>query len=87
MAISLHLPKVAMPLGSRRQEIDVHLSKIDSGVAWVSSYWGYNAPKLVYDGESYYTVAAVGTGASPRLRGRSTNCATGSGTGATSGTA
>ena len=42
------------------QEIDVHLSKIDTGVAWVSSYWGYNAPKLVYDGESYYTVALWG---------------------------
>ena len=47
-------------VGVSGQEIDVHLSKIDAGVAWVSSYWGYNAPKLVYDGESYYTVALWG---------------------------
>jgi hypothetical protein len=53
-----------------RSEIEVpyQLSKIDEGVAWVSSYWGYNTPKLVYDGDSYYTVAlwgaeqATGTG-------------------------
>ncbi len=36
------------------------LSKIDEGTAWVSSYWGYNAPKLVYDGEYFYTVALWG---------------------------
>ncbi len=47
-------------VGVSGQEIDVYLSKIDTGVAWVSSYWGYNAPKLVYDGESYYTVALWG---------------------------
>ena len=47
---------------SARSEIEVsyELSKIDEGVAWVSSYWGYNAPKLIHDGDSYYTVALWG---------------------------
>ena len=42
------------------EDISFELSKIDEGRAWVSSYWGYNAPKLVYDGESFYTVALWG---------------------------
>ena len=41
-------------------DITYELSKIDQGTAWVSSYWGYNTPKLVYDGEAYYTVALWG---------------------------
>jgi hypothetical protein len=28
--------------------------------AWVSGYWGYNAPKLVYDGKHYYSVGLTG---------------------------
>jgi len=40
--------------------ITYQLSRIDEGVGWVSSYWGYNAPKLVYDGEAFYTVALWG---------------------------
>jgi hypothetical protein len=36
------------------------LTKIDGGVAWVSPYWGSNAPKLVYDGEAFYTVGLWG---------------------------
>ena len=40
--------------------ITYELSKIDQGRAWVSSYWGYNAPKLVYDGETFYTLALWG---------------------------
>ena len=72
-------------VGVSGQEIDVHLAKIDAGVAWVSSYWGYNAPKLVYDGESYYTVALWGAEQATARGGHSTNCATGSGTGATNG--
>jgi hypothetical protein len=36
------------------------LSRIDSGTAWASAYWGYNAPKLVYDGEYFYTVGFWG---------------------------
>ena len=40
--------------------ISYELTKIDEGTAWVSSYWGYNAPKLVYDGDSFYTVALWG---------------------------
>jgi hypothetical protein len=28
--------------------------------AWVSGYWGYNAPKLVYDGTNYYSASLTG---------------------------
>ena len=42
-------------------EVPYELTRIDAGDSWVSSYWGYNAPKLVYDGEAYYTVALWGT--------------------------
>jgi hypothetical protein len=28
--------------------------------AWVSGYWGYNAPKLVCDGTNYYSVTLAG---------------------------
>jgi hypothetical protein len=28
--------------------------------AWVSGYWGYNAPKLVYDGTNYYSANLIG---------------------------
>ena len=41
-------------------QVDVHLAKIDEGVAWVSSYWGYNAPKLIFDGTAYYTLGLWG---------------------------
>ena len=41
-------------------QVDYQLSKIDEGVAWVSSYWGYNTPKLVYDGDTFYTVGLWG---------------------------
>ena len=40
--------------------VTYELSKVAEGTAWVSSYWGYNAPKLVYDGDHYYTVALWG---------------------------
>ncbi len=33
---------------------------IDSGATWVSGYWGYNAPKLAFDGKSFYTVGLWG---------------------------
>ncbi|MCE2449825.1 MAG: hypothetical protein J4F35_16035 [Candidatus Latescibacteria bacterium] len=55
-------------VGVSGQEIDVHLSKIDAGVAWVSSYWGYNAPKLVYDGEMWGSEQATAQGALYQLR-------------------
>ena len=41
-------------------QVDVRLSKIDEGVAWVSPYWGYNAPKLIFDGTAYYTLGLWG---------------------------
>lgn len=37
-----------------------NLSRIDQGIAWVSPYWGYNAPKLIYDGVSFYTLGFWG---------------------------
>ena len=40
--------------------VSYEVSKVAEGTAWVSSYWGYNAPKLVYDGDHYYTVALWG---------------------------
>ncbi len=47
-------------LQAQDEVVDYELSKIDEGVAWVSSYWGYNTPKLVYDGETFYTVGLWG---------------------------
>lgn len=41
-------------------QVDVQLAKIDEGVAWVSPYWGYNAPKLIFDGTAYYTLGLWG---------------------------
>ncbi len=41
-------------------QITCELIKIDSGAAWVSPYWGYNAPKLVCDGEAFYTLGLWG---------------------------
>ena len=62
----VYLACTTQPLGAQsKMQITYDLSKIDAGIGWVSSYWGYNAPKLVYDGESFYTVALWGAG-SPR---------------------
>lgn len=36
------------------------VTPIAEGEGWVSSYWGYTAPKLAYDGETYYTAALWG---------------------------
>ncbi|HIM57553.1 MAG TPA: hypothetical protein EYM39_12700, partial [Candidatus Latescibacteria bacterium] len=47
---------VVNALHAQDEVVDYELSKIDEGVAWVSSYWGYNTPKLVYDGDTFYTV-------------------------------
>ena len=41
-------------------QVDVLLTKIDEGIAWVSPYWGYNAPKLIFDGTAYYTLGLWG---------------------------
>ncbi len=51
---------VTQPLRAVADEIGFHLSKIDEGLTWVSGYWGYNGPKLVHDGEYYYTVGSWG---------------------------
>jgi hypothetical protein len=36
------------------------LSEIDRGHSWVSPYWGYSTPKLVTDGQAYYTAGLWG---------------------------
>ncbi|MDE3000799.1 MAG: hypothetical protein OXU79_17125 [Gemmatimonadota bacterium] len=45
---------------AQESEMDFELTRIDSGKASVSPYWGYNAPKLVFDGEHYYTLGRWG---------------------------
>lgn len=40
--------------------MDFELTRIDSGIASVSPYWGYNAPKLVFDGDHFYTLGRWG---------------------------
>ena len=49
--------KESSPAG---REVACELTKIDSGTAWVSPYWGSNAPKLVFDGEAFYTLGLWG---------------------------
>ncbi|MCC6490898.1 MAG: hypothetical protein IT364_25650 [Candidatus Hydrogenedentes bacterium] len=36
------------------------VSEIARGHSWVSPYWGYCAPKIVFDGETYYTTGLWG---------------------------
>jgi hypothetical protein len=36
------------------------ISEIARGISWVSPYWGYNTPKIVFDGDTYYTVGLWG---------------------------
>jgi hypothetical protein len=36
------------------------VSRIATVNTWVSPYWGYNTPKIVYDGQAYYTVGMQG---------------------------
>jgi hypothetical protein len=40
--------------------VEQRFTPIDSGQTWVSGYWGYNAPKLAFDGTSFYTVGLWG---------------------------
>lgn len=49
----------AEPTGAAAQ-VRCRLSKIDEGHVWVTPYWGYNAPHLVYDGEAFYAVGLWG---------------------------
>ena len=45
---------------AQENAMDFELTRIDSGEASVSPYWGYNAPKLVFDGDHFYTVGRWG---------------------------
>lgn len=49
-----------LPLAAQEAELDFELTHVDSGEASVSPYWGYNAPKLVFDGEHFYTLGRWG---------------------------
>ena len=49
-----------LPLAAQENGMDFELSRIDTGEASVSPYWGYNAPKLVFDGGHFYTVGRWG---------------------------
>ena len=48
------------PVARAETDVSYEISKVAEGTAWVSSYWGYNAPKLIYDGNHYYTVGLWG---------------------------
>ncbi len=37
-----------------------HCTEIARGQSWVSPYWGYSSPKLVFDGASYFTAGLWG---------------------------
>lgn len=37
------------------------MNEIARGHSWVSPYWGYNTPKIVFDGSSYFTTGLWGT--------------------------
>ncbi len=39
---------------------DPRVVEIDRGHSWVSPYWGYSTPKIVYDGSAYYTAGLWG---------------------------
>ena len=45
---------------AQENAMDFELVRIDAGEASVSPYWGYNAPKLVFDGDHFYTVGRWG---------------------------
>ncbi len=48
------------PLHAHGTEIGFELTRVDSGKASVSPFWGYNAPKLVFDGDHFYTLGRWG---------------------------
>ncbi len=39
---------------------ELRVVEVDRGHSWVSPYWGYNTPKIVFDGAAYYTVGIWG---------------------------
>ncbi|MCY3736010.1 MAG: T9SS type A sorting domain-containing protein [Gemmatimonadaceae bacterium] len=57
LPLSLSLP---LPLHAQDGVIDFALSRIDTGEVWVSPYFGYNGPKLVFDGDDFYAVGMWG---------------------------
>jgi hypothetical protein len=53
----------ALTLGGAAQaegHSGAEVSKIDEGISRVSAYWGCNAPKLVFDGQTYFTIGSWG---------------------------
>ncbi len=56
---------VSLAASDREEEAErktpFRLVEIDRGDSWVSPYWGYSTPKVVFDGTTYYTVGLWGT--------------------------
>jgi len=54
-AVAAYLETPAFADGS-----DTRIDEIARGHSWVSPYWGYSTPKIVCDGETYYTTGLWG---------------------------
>lgn len=60
--LALLMLSLSLPLALHGQDrvIDFALSRIDTGEVWVSPFFGYNGPKLVFDGDDFYAVGMWG---------------------------
>jgi hypothetical protein len=52
---------ISPAISAAGEEATFELAKIDGGKTWMTPYWGYNAPKLVFDGKAYYTIGLWGS--------------------------
>lgn len=57
-ALSLTVLTWLSPPSSHAQ--DLHPVEVARGHSWVSPYWGYSTPKIVCDGEAFYTAGLWG---------------------------
>ena len=58
--LSIALAPNAAPAPETVSEDACRVTEIARGHSWVSPYWGYNTPKIVFDGKTYYTVGLWG---------------------------
>lgn len=58
--VLLLFASVLATLGTFPEPPRYEISEIARGHTWVSPYWGYNTPKLVFDGTFYYTLGLWG---------------------------
>lgn len=47
-------------VGAEASAADLEVHEVARGSSWVSPYWGYNTPKIVFDGTAYYTAGLWG---------------------------